>query len=138
MKIQTTFIPSNIFGQLPFSDARKNEEEDNPNNLLNITDNNAEYHQYMWTSHDNLSIIQYMQMYVQITRLNCAKLNLSYSVYFWHSKQLLINRVFDPSPPSMKKRSQGRKTGKNPGGKLIMIIVATTSLPAVNRPNADC
>ena len=51
--------------------------------------------------------------------------------------QLSQNNFFDPSTPTMRKRSRRRRT-KNGGEKRrrLMIIVATTSLPAVDRPNA--
>ena len=56
---------------------------------------------------------------------------------------------FDPSTPSMRKGRDGgkreKKTGKKRGEKtgkkkkeIRMKIGATTSLPAVNRPTADC
>ena len=61
------------------------------------------------------------------------------------SKQLSLNKFFDPSTPSMRKgRDGGEKKQKKNGGKKRgkkwkrrMKIVATTSLPAVDRPNAD-
>ena len=37
-----------------------------------------------------------------------------------------------------KKNGGGKKTGKKKEEKRRMKIVATTSLPAVDRPNADC
>ena len=46
-----------------------------------------------------------------------------------------LNKFFDPSTPSMRKGRDGGKTGEKK--KRIMKIVATTSLPAVDRPNAD-
>ena len=49
---------------------------------------------------------------------------------FGHSKQLLLNKFFDPSTPSMRKgRDRGKKTEKNGGWdkKRLMKIVATTS-----------
>ena len=57
-------------------------------------------------------------------------------------KQLSQNIFFDPSTPSMRKGRDGEKNGKNGGKKKKkkkrrMEIVATTSLPAVDRPNAD-
>ena len=54
------------------------------------------------------------------------------------SKQLSLNKFFDPSTPSMRKGRDGeeKKTGKKKK-KRQMKIVATTSLPAVDRPNAD-
>ena len=66
---------------------------------------------------------------------------------FGRSKQLSLNKFFDPSTPSMRKGCDGGKTGgkngkKKRGGKKKkkrkrrMKIVATTSLPAVDRPNA--
>ena len=57
-----------------------------------------------------------------------------YTSVFGHSKQLSQNKFFDPSTPSMRKGCDGGKTG---GKKRIMKIVATTSLPAVDRLNAD-
>ena len=63
---------------------------------------------------------------------------------FGPSKQLSLNKFFDPSTPSMRKgRDREKKTGKiffkkrEKKWKRLMIIVATTSLPAVDRPNAD-
>ena len=51
-------------------------------------------------------------------------------------KQASQNRFFDPSTSSMRKgRDGGKKTGEK---KRRMKIVATTSLPGVDRPNADC
>ena len=55
---------------------------------------------------------------------------------FGRSKQLLLNKFFDPSTPSMSKGRDGGKTGGKKE-KRQMKIVATTSLPAVDRPNAD-
>ena len=46
------------------------------------------------------------------------------------------NKFFDPSSPSMRKGRDGEKNrGKK--RKRLMIIVATTLLPAVDRPSAD-
>ena len=70
---------------------------------------------------------------------------------FGRSKQLWLNKFFDPSTPSMRKgrdgerKKTGKKTGKTEGKKKwgkkrekrLMEIVAITSLPAVDRPNAD-
>ena len=53
---------------------------------------------------------------------------------FGHSKQRSLNKFFDPSTPSMRK---GRDREKRKKKKGRMKIVATTSLPAVDRPNAD-
>ena len=57
-----------------------------------------------------------------------------------HSKQLSLNKFFDRSTPSMRKdRDRGKKNGKKKRGKKekrLMEIVATTSLPAVDRWNA--
>ena len=58
------------------------------------------------------------------------------------SRQLSLNRFFDPSTPSMRKGRDGeteKKRGKKEEKKrkIRMKIVATTSLPAVDRPNAD-
>ena len=47
------------------------------------------------------------------------------------SKQLSLNKFFDPSTPSMRKGRDGRTGEKK---KIRMKIVATTSLPAVDRP----
>ena len=64
-----------------------------------------------------------------------------YPQVFGRSKQLSLNKFFDPSTPSMKKGCDGengkvkQKTGKKE--KRLMIILATSSLPAVDRPNAD-
>ena len=44
---------------------------------------------------------------------------------------------FDPSTPSMRKGRDGEKKNGGKKRKRRMKIVATTSLPAVNRPNAD-
>ena len=66
-----------------------------------------------------------------------------YPQVFGHSKQLSLNRFFDPSPPSMRKGRDGGKTGEKNGGKMgekkkrPLKIGANTSLPAVDRPNAD-
>ena len=53
--------------------------------------------------------------------------------------QLSLNNFFDPSTPSMRKGRDGGETGEKNGKKkkLWMKIVATTSLPAVDRPKAD-
>ena len=59
-----------------------------------------------------------------------------YPYVFGHSKQLSLNKFFDPSTPSMRKGRDGEKK-KGGGKKRRMKIVATTSLPAVDRPNAD-
>ena len=61
-----------------------------------------------------------------------------YPKVFGHSKQLSVNKFFDPSTPSMRKGRDGggKKTGKKKE-KRRMKIVATTSLPAVDRLNAD-
>ena len=59
------------------------------------------------------------------------------------SKQLSLNKFFDPSTPSMRKGRDGEKKKKNgkktkkKHGEIRMKIVATTSLPAVDHPNAD-
>ena len=50
-----------------------------------------------------------------------------YSWVFGHSKQLSPNKFFDPSTPSMRKGNSGGKKRR----------VATTSLPSVDRMNAD-
>ena len=60
------------------------------------------------------------------------------------SKQLSLNKCFDPSTPFMRKRRDGGEKNGEKGGKKgrekrkrLMEIVATMSLPAVDRPNAD-
>ena len=66
-----------------------------------------------------------------------------YPQVFGHFKQLSLNKFLDPSTPTMRKGRDGgngeKKEGKKRGKKrkILMIIVATTSLPAVDRPNAD-
>ena len=66
-----------------------------------------------------------------------------YPYFFWRSKQLSQNKFFDPSTPSMRKGRDGEKGGGGNGEKnrkkkkRRMKIVATTSLPAVDCPNAD-
>ena len=52
-------------------------------------------------------------------------------------KQLSLNKFFDPSTPSMRKGRDGEKKTGEKEKKRWMKIVATTSLPAVDRPNAD-
>ena len=57
---------------------------------------------------------------------------------FGPSKQLSLNKFFDPSIPSMRKVDDGKKEKrkkKKKEKKRIMFLVATTSLPAVYRPN---
>ena len=56
---------------------------------------------------------------------------------FGRSKQLSLNKFFDPSTPSMRKGRDGGEKKRGEKKKRLMIIVATTSLPAVDRPNAD-
>ena len=46
------------------------------------------------------------------------------------SKQLSLNKFIDPSTSSMRKVDNGEK-------KKMLFLVATTPLPAVDRPNAD-
>ena len=64
-----------------------------------------------------------------------------YPWVFGHSKKLSQNKFFDPSTPSMRKgRDGGEKNGEGKtrkNKKRLMITVATTSLPAVDRPNPD-
>ena len=55
---------------------------------------------------------------------------------FWHSKQLSLNKFFDPKTPSMRKGRDGVKKNVKKR-KRQMRMVATTSLAAVDRPNAD-
>ena len=54
-----------------------------------------------------------------------------YPQVFGRSKQLSLNKFFDPSTPSMRKGCNGEKNRKK--RKRLMIIVATTSMPAVDR-----
>ena len=56
---------------------------------------------------------------------------------FGRSCQFPLNKFIDPSTPSMRKGCDREKMGGGEGRKRMMIIVATTSLPAVNRPNVD-
>ena len=58
-----------------------------------------------------------------------------YLLVFGPSCKLSQNQFFDPSTPSMRKGRDGGKNGKKK--KIQMKIVATTSLPAVDHPNAD-
>ena len=45
---------------------------------------------------------------------------------FWRSRQLLLNKFFDPSTPSMRKvDSGGKKRGKRGVGVEMAFIVAT-------------
>ena len=66
-----------------------------------------------------------------------------YPKVFGRSKQLSLNKFFDPSTPSMRKGRDGgkekkkKKKEREKKEKRLMIIVATTSLPAVDHPNAD-
>ena len=53
------------------------------------------------------------------------------------SKQLSLNKFFDPSTPSMRKGRDGGKKREKRGKKRQMKIVATLSLPAVDHPNDD-
>ena len=48
-----------------------------------------------------------------------------------HFEPLSQNKYLDPSTPSMRKVDDGEKIEKNG------VLVATTSLPAVDRSNAD-
>ena len=49
-----------------------------------------------------------------------------YPLVFGHSKQLLLNKFFDPSTPSMSKGCDGEKMGGGNGKwKRMMFIVAT-------------
>ena len=52
-----------------------------------------------------------------------------------HSRQLSLNKFFDRSTPSIRKVDDGKR--KKNEKKRLMRIVATTSLPAVDRPNDD-
>ena len=61
-----------------------------------------------------------------------------YPLVFGRSKQLLQNKFFYPSTPSMRKGRDGeKKRGRGAGRKKITKIEANTSLPAVDCPNAD-
>ena len=59
------------------------------------------------------------------------------------SRQLSLNKFFDPSTPSMRKVDDGeekekrKKKKEKRKEKRMAFIVATTSLPAVYRPNDD-
>ena len=55
---------------------------------------------------------------------------------FGRSGQLSLNKFFDPSTLSVRKGNSGEEK-ENGEKKRLMRIVATTSLPAVNRQNAD-
>ena len=57
-----------------------------------------------------------------------------YPWVFGRSQQLSQNKFFDPSTPSMRKKSRQKRGEKR---KRVRIKVAITSLPAVDRPNAD-
>ena len=59
-----------------------------------------------------------------------------YFYVFGRSPQLLLHKFFDLSTPFMRKGRDGGEE-KNGGNIRMMKIVATTSLPAVDRPNAD-
>ena len=54
---------------------------------------------------------------------------------FGHSNQILLNKLFDSSTPSMRKVDNGGKEKKKRKEKIILFIVATNVV--VNRPNAD-
>ena len=58
---------------------------------------------------------------------------------FWCSKQLLLNKFFGLSTPSMRKGNSGeqRKRRVEESEKRLMRVVSTMSLSAVDRPNAD-
>ena len=58
---------------------------------------------------------------------------------FGRSKQLLLNKFFDLSTLSMRKVDEGekKKKRKEKEMKRMLFFVAITSLPAVDRPNAD-
>ena len=56
------------------------------------------------------------------------------------SRQLSLNKFFDPSTPSMRKVDDGEekeKKEKEEKRKRMAFLVATTPLPAVYRPNDD-
>ena len=53
------------------------------------------------------------------------------------SRQLSLNMFLDPSTPSMRKIDDGEKREKKKKEKRMTFFVATTSLPAVYRPNDD-
>ena len=58
-----------------------------------------------------------------------------YPKVFGCSHQPSLNKFFDPSPPSMRKGEKNRRE-RGEKKKRLMKIVATTSLLAVDRPNA--
>ena len=56
---------------------------------------------------------------------------------FGHSRQILQNKFFDPTTPSMRKKKRvNKKKEKNGKWEIMLFIVAITSMP-VNHPNAD-
>ena len=76
--------------------------------------------------------VSHSLIYLFIAKLN-SNFNFNFNLSF---EQLSQNKFFDPSTPSMRKgRERGKKRGEKK--KRLMIILATTSLPAVNRQNAD-
>ena len=61
-----------------------------------------------------------------------------YPWVFGHSCQLLPNKFFDPSTPSIRKvnnREKKKERKKKKRKKRMAFLVATTSLPTVSRPN---
>ena len=59
-----------------------------------------------------------------------------YSEVLGRSRQLSLNKFFDLSTPSMRKVDDGEeKRKKKKRKKRMAFLVATTSLPAVYRPN---
>ena len=73
-----------------------------------------------------------------LTACNAARMP-QWGLALWYSGQLLLNKFLEPSTPSMKKGHDGGKKQKKKRGKKkrLMEIMATTSLPAVDRPNTE-
>ena len=58
--------------------------------------------------------------------------------WVWKRVYPLVLGFLDPSTPSMRKIDDGeKKRKKKKKEKRMSFLVATMSLPAVNRPNAD-
>ena len=60
-----------------------------------------------------------------------------YPWVFGRSRQRSQNKFLDPSTPSMRKVDDGEEKRKKKRKKRMAFLVATTSLPAVYRPNDD-
>ena len=61
-----------------------------------------------------------------------------YPYVFGRAKQLLKDKFFDPSTPSLRKgKAEKTENTENREKKRLMRIVATTLLPVIDRPNAD-